>query len=234
MVSRGARCPRSALGLNLCVNRGRIPVVSRGARCPRSALGLNLCVNRGRISVVSRGARCPRSALGLNLCVNRGRIPVVSRGARCPRSALGLNLCVNRGRIPVVSRGARCPRSALAKTAVLRTASFSFALTSARLRCAMCRHVKRDRDVSRWYRAGRDAPVRHSQKQPCYAPPLFHSLPHLHACGVRCVGRCMPDRNNTNQPRSNSFRRFCTAESCQYVYYCLRSARATSSENLLL
>ena len=44
----------------------------------------------------------------------------------------------------------------------------------------------------------------------------------------------MPDRNNTNQPRSNSFRRFCTAETCQYVYYCLRSARAKSSENLLL
>ena len=46
--------------------------------------------------------------------------------------------------------------------------------------------------------------------------------------------RPMPDRNNTNQPRSNSFRRFCTAETCQYVYYCLRSARAKSSENLLL
>lgn len=45
---------------------------------------------------------------------------------------------------------------------------------------------------------------------------------------------CMPNRNNTNRPRSNSFRRFCTAETCQYVYYCLRSARATSSENLLL
>ena len=98
--------------------------------------------DRGRIPVVSRGARCPRSALGLNLCANRGRIPVVSRGARCPRSALGLNLCANRGRIPVVSRGARCPRSALAKTAVLRTASFSFALTSARLRCAMWEQMK--------------------------------------------------------------------------------------------
>ena len=44
----------------------------------------------------------------------------------------------------------------------------------------------------------------------------------------------MPDRNNTERPRSNSFRRFCTTETCQYVYYCLRSARATSSENLLL
>ena len=27
----------------------------------------------------------------------------------------------------------------------------------------------------------------------------------------------MPDRNNTNQPQSNSFRRFCTAETCQYL-----------------
>ena len=44
----------------------------------------------------------------------------------------------------------------------------------------------------------------------------------------------MPKRNNTNLPQSNSFRRFCTAETCQYVYYCLRSARAKSSENLLL
>ena len=44
----------------------------------------------------------------------------------------------------------------------------------------------------------------------------------------------MPDRNNTNRSQSNSFWRFCTAETCQYVYYCLRSARAKSSENLLL
>ena len=42
----------------------------------------------------------------------------------------------------MVSRGARCPRSALAKTAVLRTASFSFAPTSARLRCAMWEQMK--------------------------------------------------------------------------------------------
>src|SRR5699024_3962991 len=46
--------------------------------------------------------------------------------------------------------------------------------------------------------------------------------------------RFMTDRNNTNQPQSKSFWRFCTAETCQYVYYCLRSARAKSSENLLL
>ena len=51
---------------------------------------------------------------------------------------------------------------------------------------------------------------------------------------VGAVQHRMPNRNNTNQPRSNSFRRFYTAETCQYVYYCLRSARATSSENLLL
>ena len=44
----------------------------------------------------------------------------------------------------------------------------------------------------------------------------------------------MPDRNNTNRPQSNSFRRFCTAEPCQYVHYWLHSARATSSEMLLL
>ena len=41
----------------------------------------------------------------------------------------------------------------------------------------------------------------------------------------------MPDRNNTNRPRSNSFRRFCTAETCQYVYYCLRSARARARKS---
>ena len=27
----------------------------------------------------------------------------------------------------------------------------------------------------------------------------------------------MPDRNNTDRPQSNSFRRFCTAETCQYI-----------------
>ena len=30
----------------------------------------------------------------------------------------------------------------------------------------------------------------------------------------------MPDRNNTNLLRNNSFRRFFAAEACQYVYYC--------------
>ena len=44
----------------------------------------------------------------------------------------------------------------------------------------------------------------------------------------------MPDRNNANPPQSNSFRRFCAVETCQYVYYCLRSARTKSSENLFL
>ena len=62
---------------------------------------------------------------------------------------------------------------------------------------------------------------------------------HRHCAGrarakIKRPDGAMPDRNNTNQPQSNSFRRFCTAETCQYVNYCLRSARAKSSENLLL
>ena len=82
----------------------------------------------------------------------------------------------------------------------------------------------------------------------CNAVRSFRSLLSSHslqisssrtACAVYLLGRgalshSMPDRNNTNRSQSNSFRRFCTAETCQYVYYCLRSARATSSENLLL
>ena len=53
-----------------------------------------------------------------------------------------------------------------------------------------------------------------------------------HATGVAFVAG-MPDRNNTNQPRSNSFRRFCTAEPCQYVHYCLRHVVARQSSRHL-
>ena len=58
------------------------------------------------------------------------------------------------------------------------------------------------------------------------------------ACAVYLPGRgalshSMPARNNTNQPQNNSFRRFCTAETCQYVYYCLRCVAARQSSRHL-
>ena len=43
----------------------------------------------------------------------------------------------------------------------------------------------------------------------------------------------MPDRNNTNQPQSNSFWRFFAAEACQYVYYCLHHVAARQSSRHL-
>ena len=43
----------------------------------------------------------------------------------------------------------------------------------------------------------------------------------------------MPARNNTTRPRSNSFRRFCTTETCQYVNYCLRCVAARQSSRHL-
>ena len=53
------------------------------------------------------------------------------------------------------------------------------------------------------------------------------------ASGENPCDHAMPDRNNTNQPRSNSFRRFCTVETCQYVYYCLRCVAARQSSRHL-
>ncbi len=53
------------------------------------------------------------------------------------------------------------------------------------------------------------------------------------ASGENPCDHAMPDRNNTNQPQSNSFRRFCTAETCQYVYYCLRCVAARQSSRHL-
>ena len=41
----------------------------------------------------------------------------------------------------------------------------------------------------------------------------------------------MPKRNNTNQPVSDSLRRFSADTTCQYVYYCLRRLREKSSSN---
>lgn len=41
----------------------------------------------------------------------------------------------------------------------------------------------------------------------------------------------MPKRNNTNQPVSDSLRRFSADTTCQYVYHCLRRLREKSSSN---
>ena len=43
----------------------------------------------------------------------------------------------------------------------------------------------------------------------------------------------MPDRNNTHPPQNNSFRCFSAAETCQYVYYCLRHVAARQSSRHL-
>ena len=43
----------------------------------------------------------------------------------------------------------------------------------------------------------------------------------------------MPDRNNTHPPQNNSFRCFSAAETCQYVYYCLRCVAARQSSRHL-
>ena len=76
----------------------------------------------------------------------------------------------------------------------------------------------------------------------CASPAKNH--PKISCSEVSEIPRCqggsassppgMPSERHTDASRNNSFRRFSAAEACQYVYYCLRSARAKSSENLLL
>ena len=74
----------------------------------------------------------------------------------------------------------------------------------------------------------------HSFSPPENAVPfdvLLVSAPLSHVSLIFTLRGGMPDRNNTNQPRSNSFRHFCTAEPCQYIYYCLRRFAGTPKQN---
>ena len=105
------------------------------------------------------------------------------------------------------------------------------------------RHKKKDRAAPSAHKAQRGVGKKETVRSTVAfaSAERWRTLRVLHRhCAVRARANikrpdgAMPARNNTNQPQSNSFRRFCTAETCQYVYYCLRSARATSSENLLL
>ena len=65
-----------------------------------------------------------------------------------------------------------------------------------------------DRQLSTW-----DVPTVLRLRAQVVLEELFSArFPLRHAAYVPRVMRIMPDRNNTNQPQSNSFRRFCTAE----------------------
>ncbi len=63
--------------------------------------------------------------------------------------------------------------------------------------------------------------------------PSPFSLPAAPTGPCCAVPSPMPDRNNTNPPRSNSFRRFCTAETCRYLYCWRRHAAARQSSRHL-
>ena len=89
------------------------------------------------------------------------------------------------------------PRSALAKTPCADGAARSFFLC-----LRPCRHGAGLGCLPGGAR-GACAPVRHSQKQPCYAQPLFHLCSLFYACGVGGVGM-IPPRWSTRGVRPRS------------------------------